>query len=47
MAISRAQMEEQVKGFEAGDLVTNDSAEIDQAQQDLFRNRLVMHSEVE
>ena len=36
MAISRAQMEEQVKGFEAGDLVTNDSAEIDQAQQDAF-----------
>ena len=29
-------MEEQIKGFEAGDLVTNDPAEIDQAQQDAF-----------
>ena len=36
MAISRAQMEEQIRGFEEGDLVTNNPAEIDQAQQDAF-----------
>ena len=29
-------MEEQIRGFEEGDLVTNNPAEIDQAQQDAF-----------
>jgi hypothetical protein len=36
MAISRAQMEEQIKGFEAGDLVTTDPFELDRAKQDAF-----------
>jgi hypothetical protein len=36
MAISRAQMEQQIKGFNEAGLVTNDPDEIDQAQQDAF-----------
>mgnify|MGYP003113240175 FL=1 len=36
MAISRAQMEEQIKGFQAGDLATTDPFELDQAKQDAF-----------
>ena len=47
MAISRAQMEEQIKGFEAGDLATTDPFELDQAKQDAFGSAISTTPEID